>query len=71
MVRPLLWLLGGVVVLAAAVVLIAPELLGDLSAAGSAVGIALAAAVPAALVAVLFASLRGRGGPHTDDDPGA
>jgi membrane protein implicated in regulation of membrane protease activity len=58
--RALLWLVGGVVVLALAVLAIAPELLADLETAGSAVGIALAAVVPATMVAVLFVSTRRR-----------
>jgi hypothetical protein len=72
--RALLWLVGGVVVLALAVLAIAPELLADLETAGSAIGIALAAVVPAAIVAVLFVSTRrrrdraGRADGAPDDD---
>ncbi|MEX1164290.1 MAG: hypothetical protein WEB03_11990 [Nitriliruptor sp.] len=58
--RALAWLLGGVLVLVLAILAIAPELLGDLSTAGSAIGIALVAIVPAVLVAVLFVSTRRR-----------
>ncbi len=58
--RALVWLLGGVGVLVLAMLAIAPELLGDLSTAGSAVGITLIAIVPAVLVAVLFVSTRRR-----------
>ncbi len=60
MVRPLLWLLGGLGVLVLAVLAIAPELLGG--ALFSALGLALVAAVPAVLVAVLFVSSRRRRG---------
>jgi hypothetical protein len=76
--RALLWLVGGLVVLALALVAIAPELLRDLGTAGSAIGIAAVAAVPAAVVAVLFVSTRRRadrragdpaGDPHRPDDP--
>jgi hypothetical protein len=62
--RALLWLVGGVVVLALAVLAIAPELLADLETAGSAIGIALAALIPATIVAVLFVSTRRRRDRH-------
>lgn len=56
--RALLWLVGGLVVFVGLVVLIAPELLGDLGFATGAVGITLVAVVPGLLVMALFASSR-------------
>lgn len=56
--RALLWLLGGLVLFLALVVLIAPELLGNLEFATGAIAITLAAVVPGLLVMALFASSR-------------
>jgi hypothetical protein len=60
--RALAWLVGGLVLLALGIVAIAPELLGDLEAAGGILAVALGALIPAVLVAAVFASVRRRRG---------
>jgi hypothetical protein len=60
--RALLWLLGGLALFVVVVLVIAPELLGDLPTVGGLVGVALAALLPALLVAAVFVSVRRRRG---------
>ncbi len=67
MVRPLLWLLGGLLLFLLAVGLTAPGILGS-----RALLLGLAPIVPAALVALVLWDVRRRSdvyGGHTPDDP--
>lgn len=69
MVRPLLWLLGGLVLFLLAVAVTAPGLLG-----GRALMLGLAPVVPAVLVVLVLWDVRRRSdvyGGHVPDDPGA
>lgn len=73
--RAVAWLLGGLVAFVLLLVVIAPELLGDVRFAGGAVAVTLAAVIPGLLVMTLFASSRRgrriRRHEHHPDDPGA
>ena len=69
MLRPLLWLLGGLLLFVAAVVVMAPGLL-----ASRALLLGLAPLVPAAIVALVLWDVRRRSdvyGGHTPEDPDA
>lgn len=68
MLRPLLWLLGGVLLFAGAVAVLSPGLL-----ASRALLLGLAPVVPAAIVALVLWDVRRRSdvyGGHTPEDPG-
>jgi hypothetical protein len=65
--RPLLWLLGGLVVLALAIVAMAPELVTDLGMVGGLVLLASAAGIPGVLLLLTLAARRR--GHHADPAP--
>ncbi len=82
--RAVWWLLGGIALLGVLIVLLAPELLGDLRGLGSLGLVVIAAGLPGLLIVLVVASRRARArrqqaraedaraqGPDTDrDEPG-
>jgi Na+/proline symporter len=58
--RAVWWLLGGIVLLAVVIVLLAPELLGDLRGLGSLALVVIAAGLPGLLIVLVVAARRRR-----------
>lgn len=58
--RAVWWLLGGIALLAVVIVLLAPELLGDLRGLGSLALVVIAAGLPGLLIVLVVAARRRR-----------